>query len=57
MKTAETYAVPMHANLGMPFARTNDFNEKFYLRWGKITFDVAFGIRANLKVGNRLDPP
>ena len=50
MKTAETYAVPMHANLGMPFARTNDFNEKFYLRWGKITFDVAFGIRANLKV-------
>jgi hypothetical protein len=50
MKTAETYAVPVHANLGTPFARVNDFNETFHLRWGKITFDVAYGIQANVKV-------
>jgi hypothetical protein len=50
MRTAETYAVPVHGNLGTSFARVNDFNEKFYLRWGRITFDVFHGIQANLKV-------
>jgi hypothetical protein len=35
MDTAEKYAVPVHGNLGGSFVRTNDFNEKFYLRWGK----------------------
>ena len=50
MRTAETYAVPLYGGLGISFARVNDFNEKFYLRWGRITFDVAYGIQANLKV-------
>jgi hypothetical protein len=50
MKTAETYAIPVRGNLGTYFARVNDFDEKFYLRWGRITFDVAFGIQANVKV-------
>lgn len=50
MKTAESYAVPVDGNLGTFFSRANDFGEKFSLRWGKITFDVAFGIQANLKV-------
>lgn len=50
MDKAENYAVPVHANLGGSFVRSNDFNEKFYLRWGKIIFDVAFGAQLNLKV-------
>jgi hypothetical protein len=33
---AENYAKPIHAELGPSFARTNDFNDKFFLRWGKI---------------------
>lgn len=50
MDTAEHYAVPVHGNLGGSFVRTNDFNEKFYLRWGKIIFDVSFGVQVNVKV-------
>jgi hypothetical protein len=50
MDTAEKYAVPVHGNLGGSFVRTNDFNEKFYLRWGKIIFDVSFGVQVNVKV-------
>jgi hypothetical protein len=50
MDTAEKYAVPVHGNLGGSFVRTNDFNEKFHLRWGKIIFDVWFGAQVNLKV-------
>jgi hypothetical protein len=50
MKTAETYATPLHGDLGTFFTRVNDFGEQFSLRWGRITFDVAYGIQANLKV-------
>ena len=50
MKTAESYAVPVHGNLGGSFVRVNDFNEKFYLRWGKISFDVWHGVQANVKL-------
>jgi hypothetical protein len=50
MTTAETYAVPVHGNLGGYFARVNDFNEKFFLRWGKIRFVVYFGVQVNVKV-------
>ena len=50
MKTAEQYAAPVHGNLGGSFVRVNDFQEKFYLRWGKIDFDVFFGAQVNLKV-------
>jgi hypothetical protein len=50
MKTAEEYAIPVHGNLGGSFVRVNDFNEKFYLRWGRIGFDVSFGVQVNLKV-------
>jgi hypothetical protein len=50
MKTAENYAVPVHGNLGGYCLRVNDFNEKFHLRWGKISFDVWFGVQVNIKV-------
>ncbi len=50
MTFAEHYAVPVHANLGGNFARLNDFQDQFYLRWGKIDFEVAYGTRVNIKV-------
>jgi hypothetical protein len=31
---AEHYAKPMHGELGGSFARVNDFNHQFFLRWG-----------------------
>jgi hypothetical protein len=50
MQFAEQYAMPRHGNMGGSFQRVNDFNDKFYLRWGKIDFDVFHGVQANLKV-------
>ncbi len=50
MQTAEQYATPRHGMLEGFFQRTNDFNEPFDLRWGKIEFDVAFGVQTNVKV-------
>ena len=50
MQFAEHYATPIHGNLGGSFQRVNDFNDKFYVRWGKIDFDVWFGVQANVKV-------
>ncbi len=47
---AEHFAVPVHGNLGGPFQRVNDFNEKFYVRWGKIDFEVFHGVSVNIKV-------
>jgi len=50
MQSAEQYATPYHGTLGGFFQRVNDFNEPFDLRWGKIEFDVAYGVQANVKV-------
>ncbi len=50
MQMAEQYAIPQHGTLGRFFSRTNDFNDLFYLRWGNIEFDVAYGAQANVKV-------
>lgn len=50
MQIAEQYATPRHGTLGGFFPRANDFNDLFYLRWGKIEFDVAYGVQANVKV-------
>jgi hypothetical protein len=50
MTTAEEYAVPVHGNLGALFVRANDFNEKFTLRQGRISFNVSYGAKANVKV-------
>ena len=43
MEFAEQYATPTDAQLGTPFAKRNDFKELFYLRWGKLRFDVRWG--------------
>jgi hypothetical protein len=48
--SAEHYAKPLHGNLGGFFQRVNDFNDKFYVRWGKLDFEVYHGVQANLKV-------
>ena len=50
MQTAEQLVTPRHGTLGGSFQRLNDFGESFDLRWGKIEFDVAFGVQANIKV-------
>jgi hypothetical protein len=47
---AEDYAKPVHGELGRSFARTNDFNDNFFLRWGKIDFEMFHGDNINLKV-------
>ena len=50
MEFAEQYATPTDAQLGTPFAKRNDFKELFYLRWGKLRFDVRWGSELNIKV-------
>lgn len=50
MQYAEQYALPIEGQLGSTFARRNDFKENFYLRWGKIRFDVQWGADLNIKV-------
>ncbi len=50
MQVAEHYAKPVQGTLGGYFERINDFNEKFYIRWGKIDFEIFHGVQANLKV-------
>ena len=50
MQIAEHYAMPVHGHLGGYFQRVNDYNDKFDIRWGKIEFDVFFGVQANVKV-------
>jgi hypothetical protein len=50
MHAAEQYASPLYGTLENFFQRVNDFNEPFYLRWGRIEFDVALDVSANVKV-------
>jgi hypothetical protein len=50
MQIAEHFAMPVFGELGGFFARANDFGDKFYIRWGKIEFDVHYGVQANIKV-------
>lgn len=50
MQIAEHFAMPVYGELGGFFARTNDFGDKFYIRWGKLEFDVHYGVQANIKV-------
>jgi len=50
MQIAEYYAKPTRGELGDSFARVNDFNHKFFLRWGKIEFELFHGDCVNLKV-------
>ncbi|MCK5188602.1 MAG: phosphatidylserine/phosphatidylglycerophosphate/cardiolipin synthase family protein, partial [Methylococcales bacterium] len=50
MQLAEHFAMPRHGNLGGSFSRNTDFNDIFYIRWGKIDFDVFYGTQANIKV-------
>jgi hypothetical protein len=50
MEYAENFAVPVEAAMGAAFPRRTEFNELFYLRWGEIRFEVAWGAGVNLKV-------
>lgn len=50
MQIAEHYAKPICGELGGSFARVNDSNDEFFVRWGKIDFEMFHGIQANLKV-------
>jgi hypothetical protein len=50
MPVAEHYAMPVHGHLGGYFQRVNDYNDKFDMRWGKIEFNVFYGVQANVKV-------
>ena len=50
MPFAEKYAFPTDAEIGASHPRTNDFKELFYVRWGRIHFDVFGGDDLNVKV-------
>ena len=50
MHSAEQYAKPTQGTLGGFFGKRNDRNQEFYIRWGKIDFDMFYGVQANLKV-------
>jgi len=50
MEIAEHYARPVRGELGGSFARVNDFNHEFFVRWGKIDFEMFYGASINLKI-------
>jgi hypothetical protein len=50
MHIAEHFAKPICGELGGSFARVNDFNHEFFLRWGKIDFELFHGAEINLKI-------
>jgi len=50
MPVAEQYAKPVFGKLGGFFQRVNDFKDTFSLRWGRIEFDMYYGMSANLKI-------
>jgi hypothetical protein len=50
MEIAEHYARPVRGELGGSFARVNDFNHEFFVRWGKIDFELFYGDSVNLKI-------
>ena len=50
MKFAEECAIPVAGELGTYFTKRNDLSELFYIRWGRIRFDVFWGVDVNVKV-------
>jgi hypothetical protein len=50
MAFAESYVLPVAAELGVAYARRNELRETFWLRPGRITFDVCWGRTLNVKV-------
>jgi len=50
MEFAERYAFPSDGRLSRNIRRLNEFKEVFYIRRGRITFDVFWGIEVNIKV-------
>lgn len=47
---AEKYAMPFEMKLYADFPKKNDFNDLFYIRRGKIKFNILYGTNLNLKV-------
>ena len=47
---AEQYATPISGQLANNSPRRNDFQELFYIRWGRIHFQVHRGLDVNIKV-------
>ena len=50
MEFAEKYALPFDGELGKSILRKNDFQELFYLCWGRIHFNAFWGTELNVKV-------
>ncbi len=50
MQFAEHFAKPLRGQLGGAFARVNDYNDQFFVRWGKLDFEVFYGVDVNLKI-------
>lgn len=50
MEFAEQFAVPTDGTLGKNIPRRNDFKELFFIRWGRIRFQVFWGEEVNIKV-------
>ncbi|MCF7765053.1 MAG: phospholipase D family protein [Verrucomicrobia bacterium] len=55
MMIAESWAIPVEAELGSEFGRRNEFGEWFHLRWGEIRFAIDWGEEINLKVVLKLE--
>ena len=49
LEFAEKYAIPIEGELSAFFTRRNEFNERFALRWGRIRFQLLWGVEVNLK--------
>ena len=45
MEFAEQYVTPTESKMGHSFERTNDFKDRFFIRWGQIHFNVHWGGR------------
>ena len=50
MEFAEKYASPVDGELHPGFERANELGEVFYIRWGRIRFNVFWGPGTNVKV-------
>ncbi|HBA83093.1 MAG TPA: phospholipase [Verrucomicrobia bacterium] len=46
----ENLATPTELFMGPLFLRRNEFKDVFFIRWGRICFDVAWGVSLNIKV-------
>jgi phosphatidylserine/phosphatidylglycerophosphate/cardiolipin synthase-like enzyme len=50
MEFAEAFALPLDGKLAKSMPWRNDFKDTFFIRWGRIRFQLFWGAEVNLKV-------